>query len=114
MHFPSQEVVGRVYPGQQQLQSPLRQQPVRLECVTAGRSHRAHRLLGKVELTEEAGLSRGESMGGLRYKSVASQASLAWLHTLRKQLLFPKLSQCMEDVLVSLEKCHVLEKYLYH
>lgn len=113
MHFPSEEVVARVHPGQQPQSAP-RQQPVQLECVTPCMSHGAHRLLDKVELTEEAGLSRWESTGGLRYKSVASQASLAWLHTLRKQLLFLKLSQCKEDVPLSLEKCHVLEKYLYH
>lgn len=63
---------------------------------------------------EEAGLSRWESTGGLRYKSVASQASLAWLRTLRKQLLFPKRSRCKEDVPLSLGKCHILEKCLHH
>jgi len=60
---------------------------------------------------EEARLLRWESMTDLGYKSVASQASLVWLHALRKQLLFPEFSQYMEDVPPSLEKCHVPEKY---
>lgn len=43
-----------------------------------------------------------------------SQASLDWLHTLRKQLLFPKISLYMEDVTLSVGKYHVPEKYQYH
>lgn len=88
--------------------------PMQLACTVPCVSYRAHSLLDIVELMEEAGLLRWQSMGGLRYKSGASQASLIWLHTLRKQLLFPKLSQYMEDVPLSLEKCYVPEKYQYH
>lgn len=72
---------------------------------------RARSPLATVQHMEEAGLLKWESMGGPSHKSVASQASLVWLHTLSKQLLFPKLSQYAEDVPLSLEKCHVPDKY---
>lgn len=91
-------------------QSAPTHQPTQLARMV---SYRAHSLLDVVELMEQAGLLRWESMGGLRYKSVASQASLVWFHTLRKQSLLPKLSQYMEVMPLSLEKCHVPERYQY-
>lgn len=89
-------------------------QPMQLAHTVPCVSYRALSLLDIVEPMENSGLLRWENMGGLRYKSVASQALLVWLHTLQKQLLYPKLSQYMKDVPLSLEKCHVPEKYQCH